>query len=117
VSPDPNDSLFQLVLNEVKAVRADMNAGNTALRAEFNARIDKLVSTEAFTAEQRRVDERFADLGSDLVAEREARLSAEKDADERHSRLVNFMRALGGAVGAVALAVFVFVLPHLRWGS
>lgn len=47
------------------------------MRTEFNGRLDKLVTQDAFAAEQRRVDDKFASLGSDLVEEREARIAAE----------------------------------------
>ena len=62
--PEPTQGLNvqQIILDEVRAVRSDMNA-----------RLDKLVTTEAFTAEQRRVDQQFANQGQDIVDERIAR--------------------------------------------
>ena len=46
--------------------------------AQLNARLDKLVSTDTFNAEQRRVDDRLKDLADDIASEREARLTAQE---------------------------------------
>ncbi|GMA26215.1 hypothetical protein GCM10025864_39740 [Luteimicrobium album] len=105
----------------------------------IDGKIDNLVTKDVFAAETRRTDERFASQGQDIVderAERVAALAAEKSAREkaileveqdlnkaivatgnRLDSLVAFARWAAGAFGAVALAVLVFVLPHLRWGS
>lgn len=60
--------------------RADMREGF----AGINARLDKLVSQDAFTAEQRRVDDRLKDLADDIAAEKAARQEAQ--VDERKAR-------------------------------
>lgn len=47
-------------------LRQDMRDGFAGL----GARLDKVVSSEAFQAEQRRVDDRLRDLADDIAAER-----------------------------------------------
>lgn len=61
-------------------LRQDMRDGFSGL----GARLDKLVTADAFAAEQRRVDDRLKDLGDDIVQERTARLTAQ--ADEKKAR-------------------------------
>lgn len=60
--------------------RTDMREGF----AQINARLDRLVSQDAFTAEQRRVDDRLKDLADDIAAEKVARQQA--ILDERRTR-------------------------------
>lgn len=63
-------------------LRADMREGF----AQLNSRLDRLVSTDAFAAEQRRVDEKLKDLADDIAAEREQRqiaIGSEKRERER----------------------------------
>jgi len=71
--PGDEDSLFGLL-------RGDL----AEFRREMNQRLDRLVTQDAFEAERRRVDERHAQLGQDLVDEREARVLADKN--ERDAR-------------------------------
>lgn len=52
--------------------------------AQLNARLDKLVSAETHSSDLRRVDDRLADLASDIAAEQSARVAAL--ADERTAR-------------------------------
>jgi hypothetical protein len=47
-------------------LRQDMREGFAGL----NTRLDKVVTTEAFTAEQRRVDDKIRDLAEDIAHER-----------------------------------------------
>ncbi len=61
-------------------LRQDVRDGFSGL----NARLDKLVTADAFAAEQRRVDDRLKDLSDDIVQERTARLAAH--ADEKRAR-------------------------------
>lgn len=51
-----------------------------AFRTEFNARIDKLVSQDAFEGERRRVDQQHEALAKDLQEEREARIAGDAEA-------------------------------------
>jgi hypothetical protein len=55
-------SLFELLRSDIRDMRSD-----------FNARLDKLVSTDAFAAEQKRRDELHSSLVQDLADERVAR--------------------------------------------
>jgi hypothetical protein len=48
------------------------------LRADFNARLDRLVTQDAFAGEQRRVDEMIRNLTDDLAQERVERLAEDK---------------------------------------
>ncbi|MCI2958260.1 hypothetical protein MN032_11175 [Agromyces atrinae] len=48
------------------------------MRRELNGRLDKMVSTDLFAAEQKRVDGRFRDLGDDLKEASEKSASLEK---------------------------------------
>jgi hypothetical protein len=48
-------------------------------RGEVNARLDRLVTQDAFSAEQRRVDELVANLTKDLTREREERLAEDNE--------------------------------------
>ena len=80
--PSRELNVQQIILDEVRAVRTDMNT-----------RLDKLVTTEAFAAEQRRVDQQFTNLGQDIVDERVARglaLAAEsttrREADDAETK-------------------------------
>jgi len=93
---------------------------------QIDAKVDKLVTREVFDAEARRVDERFASQGQDIVDERVARekavLEVEQDlmkavetVESRLDSIVAAARWALGGVGAVLLAVLVFVLPHLGW--
>lgn len=52
------------------------------LRKDVGDRFDKVVTREAFEAEQKRRDEQHAQLGRDLVAEREARILGDKSLEE-----------------------------------
>lgn len=46
------------------------------LGKRLEARLDKVVTQEAFNAEQRRVDDKFKDLAEDIAAERALRQAA-----------------------------------------
>ena len=59
----------------LEQLRADSREGFKGL----NERLDKLVSQDAFQAEQRRRDEQIADLRADIAEERTARIAALKD--------------------------------------
>lgn len=65
--------------------RKDMRDGFAGL----NQRLDKLVSTDAFNAEQRRVDERLKDIADDLAAEASARQAGDADQQKALDKLVS----------------------------
>ena len=58
---------------ELKRLIERLEVGVNGLGARLEARLDKLVSQEAFSAEQRRVDDKFKDLADDIAQERLAR--------------------------------------------
>ncbi|WP_235739006.1 hypothetical protein [Nocardioides alcanivorans] len=58
----------------VKKMGEDLTTG----LAQLNQRLDRLVSTDAFNAEQRRVDDRLKDLADDIAGERAARVAAQE---------------------------------------
>ena len=106
--PDPitRDPVTQIVLDELRALRIDMNA-----------RLDRLVSQEAFSAEQRRVDDRHAALGQDVVDERLARKA---DVDTLRVSLTktaaNVRWAIAGIILPTALIITMIVIA-LRGGK
>lgn len=53
-------------------LRQDMREGF----AQMNSRLDQVVTASAFTAEQRRVDDKLKDLAEDIANEREQRQQA-----------------------------------------
>lgn len=59
----------------VEQLREDSKAGFSQL----NQRLDRLVTTDAFAAEQRRVDDRLKDLADDIASERADRVAAVAD--------------------------------------
>lgn len=56
----------------IASIRDDQRNGFAAI----NARLDRLVSTELFSADQRRVDERLKDLADDIASEIASRTKA-----------------------------------------
>lgn len=69
---------------ELQRAVEKMGQDLTSGLAQINARLDKLVTTDVFAGEQRRVDDRLKDLADDIAHEREARVSAL--AEEKKSR-------------------------------
>lgn len=112
-APNPWD----MVLNEIRGV---------------NARIDKLVTTEAFVAEQRRVDERLAALGQDIqderlarekgdLEERTARKQFVKDYDDERKELTRWQRDsrskwILAIVGLIASPIVVALVQNFLGG-
>jgi len=102
--PRSDPSISEIVLGELRALRTDMNA-----------RLDRLVTTEAFAAEQKRVDQQFTNLGQDIVDERIARGQAiaieattRREADE--AEILAREKAATAAASAAARTVVWF-----RW--
>lgn len=111
-------------LRRLDATREDMREGF----AQINARLDRLVTNDAFQAEQRRVDDKFRDFTKALDDERTARVraiaeeklqrvddiaSAEKareDGDKRQQiqldKLTGNLRWLAASI-AVPIALFI----------
>lgn len=65
-----------LILGELQTLRTEQKTGFESVRAEFNQRLDRLVTHDAFTSEQRRVDDRLVDLVAVISQERADRQSA-----------------------------------------
>lgn len=63
----------QVILEQLQTLRNEQRQGFDSIRSEFNQRIDRLVTNEAFAAEQRRVDDKFGSLGREIGEERGAR--------------------------------------------
>lgn len=83
-------------------LRSDMREGF----AGINARLDRLVSSEAFVAEQRRVDDRLNRITIDIEAERQARKDGDHDQQKALDKLVANQRWL---VAAVILPIALFL--------
>lgn len=90
--------------------RIDMKEGF----AQLNNRLDKLVSAEAFTAEQRRVDEKFVDMQGDLQDERTARERAIHEADNRINKMKDRMWWFAAAI---LLPIFLYVVEWVQAGG
>lgn len=118
-------SLFELLRSDIRDMRSD-----------FNARLDKLVSTDAFTAEQKRRDELHSSLVQDLAdervareraiaqeatfrdaqvaAERDARIKAHAETDQRSKRAWAAVRWTLATVIAVAGVISGFWAIFVR---
>lgn len=71
-----NTTEVHMILEELRTLRREQSNGFESLRAEFNARMDRLVTSDAFLGEQRRVNDRFLQTSKDIEAERELRKEA-----------------------------------------
>lgn len=78
----------------ITAIRDDQRNGFAAI----NSRLDRLVSTELFSADQRRVDERLKDLADGITDEREARAAQIKDQRVALDKLTTNLRWLAAAI-------------------
>lgn len=118
------DPLQQMIIDQLKALGEGQQRGFDSLRAEFNQRLDRLVTTEAFTAEQRRVDERMAAMGQDIVDERLARqeelakaiADRKVDYDKIHDRINKLGANMRWVASSVLLPIGLFV-AGLVFGS
>lgn len=88
----------QVILEQLQTLRSEQRAGFDSIRAEFNQRIDRLVTSEAFTAEQRRVDDRLAQLGRELGEERAIRKAEFEEVARRGDRIVTNVKWLAGSL-------------------
>lgn len=102
----PADQLAQVVLGELRS-----------LRSEMNQRLDRLVTTEAFAAEQRRVDQRHDALGQDIVDERESRKSAITDLKTQQAKTASNVRWAFAAIVLPTAGLVTTIVLALRGGS
>ncbi len=77
--------------------------------ASVNARLDKLVTTDAFSAEQRRVDDRLKDLADDITSERTARQGGDGEQQKSIDRLTANLRWVAAAI-ILPIALFIATL-------
>lgn len=95
-----------LILDQLKSIRAEQQNGFTSVRDEFNARFDKLVSRDAFNGEQQRVNDKFNTILLSMKEEQHRRSEAILKVEKR---LDQFSANLRWVVAAVALPVILFV--------
>lgn len=87
-------------------IRQDMREGF----ANLGQRLDKLVTESAFTAEQRRVDDKLKDLADDIAAEREARKNGDTGQQAALDRLIATQRWV---IAVVLLPTAFFIITTL----
>lgn len=104
--PAPRDPVTQIVLDELRALRADMNA-----------RLDRLVTQEAFAAEQRRVDERHATLGVDVAGERLARKADVETLRASLAKTAANIKWILAAVIIPSAAIVTSIVLYFRGGG
>jgi hypothetical protein len=93
--------------------RKDMRDGF----AQLNQRLDKLVTTDAFNAEQRRVDDRLKDLADDIAAEKVQRVEGDANQQKSLDKLVATQRWVAAAI-LLPIALFVATLiMNVRGGA
>ena len=109
------DPLQQMIIDEIRTTRAEQNQRLDQMRIEFNARLDRLVTTEAFAAEQRRVDDRFAAQGEDIVGEASARKADIKALRDAADKTQANLRWVAAAI-VLPVALFVANLVLIRGG-
>lgn len=101
-----------------------IETGQQAGFDRLDKRLDRLVTNEAFAAEQRRVDEKFRDLADDITTERTQRQSAiaeekqtrEKGDAAQQTALDKLVANQKWLVVAVLLPIGLF-LANLYFGS
>lgn len=79
--------------------------------AQLNARLDKLVTTEAFAAEQRRVDDKFRDMAKSIGEAKASSVDAmnderqaRKDGDAAQQKLID---KLVGNIRWIAVSIVI----------
>ncbi|WP_281265477.1 hypothetical protein [Curtobacterium sp. 9128] len=100
-----------------------------SFRTETNQRLDKLVTQDAFEAEKRRTDDRFAALGKDVVDNREEangaitalgtdlKAKTLRDQDrEDEARRFKAGQVIAIVLGVAAI-VASFIMPFIHGGA
>lgn len=98
----PDEPTLGEALRRLDETRADMRS----LFAQLNSRLDTLVSSDAFLAEQRRVDERIKDLADDIAAEREQRAAGDTAQQKTIDKLTANIRWVAAAI-VLPIALFL----------
>lgn len=96
-----------VILEQLQTLRTEQREGFASMRSEFNQRIDRLVTSEAFTAEQRRVDEKFSSQGKEIADERASREAAFAAQQGRQDRLATNFKWLATSL-ILPLAIFIY---------
>ena len=102
--PDETPAAWELH-RAIEQIRSDQRAGFEGL----NARLDKLVTTEAFEAERRRVDEKFVAVAEDIAQERGERKALGKDMQTAIDKAGAWVKWLIAGI-ALPVALFIFNL-------
>ncbi|MFC8732190.1 hypothetical protein ACFT5B_07010 [Luteimicrobium sp. NPDC057192] len=79
----------------------------------MDGKLDRLVTRESFDAETRRVDDKFAAQGQDIVDERVAREKAIAELTARHDRTAANLRWVAAAI-LLPIALFIAGLVYGR---
>lgn len=97
--------MSQILLSEIRGMRTEMNT-----------RLDKLVTAEAFAAEQRRVDERHLILVGDIADERASRKADILNVRQQSEKLAANVRWAFAAIvipsAGVIAAIFLVLRTH-----
>lgn len=88
-----------------------------AMRTEMNQRLDRLVTTEAFAAEMRRVDDQFARVSKDLVVESKQRELEDAEIKSGLDRNAANIRWAFAAVVIPAAGLVTTIVLAMRGGA
>lgn len=110
-------TVYQLILEQLSTLRKEQRDGFDGIRGEFNGRFDKLVTSDAFVAERRRVDERFESMTRDLDAESKTRIQAVDSLSARSDKMVNNVKWLIGAILVPGVPMAYSIISSLVEGT
>lgn len=119
-APEPGGYELQRALEKTDLAMRDGFAG-------LNARLDKLVSSDAFLGERGRVDDRIKDLADDISAEREqrardinseraARIKGDEDQQRAIDKITTTQRWVAAAI-ILPIALTVASIVLATWGG
>lgn len=104
--PQPRDPVTQIVLDELRA-----------LRSEMNQRLDRLVTTESFVDERWRVDQRYNALGQDIVDERVSRKADVESLRNAQAKIAGNVRWAFAAIVLPSAGLVTTIVLALRGGT
>lgn len=105
VEPAASDPVTRIVLEELRA-----------LRTEMNLRLDRLVTTESFVDERLRVDQRYSSLGQDIVDERTSRKTAIEELKIQQAKTAANVRWAFAAIVLPCAGLVTTIVLALRGG-